>query len=263
MRATTGRSKGLSGSTLKLIAVVSMLVDHIGAGIVSRYLRQHGVAVIGWSDVNWYEQFFGGGNPGFRIYLLMRLFGRLAFPIYCFLLVEGFDKTKNRWKYAGRLFLFALISEIPFDLVFRGRWLESTYQNVMFTLLIGLLCMMAYDTMVKSISLENVNWLRLLLFFSVVLVGTLVTYRLHTDYELAGVPAIMILYLLREKRGFQVLAGGVFFAYEYTAPLAFIPIALYNGKRGFKMKYFFYTFYPLHLLLIFVCCVCLKLINIY
>ena len=260
MRETSDGKKGLSGSTLKLIAVFSMFIDHVGAGILGRYLMCHGVAIISWSQVNWIQQFFGGGNLGFSIYLIMRLFGRLAFPIYCFLLAEGFCHTKNRWKYAGRLFLFALLSEIPFDLVFRGRWLESSYQNVMFTLLVGFFCMMLYETAEKR--WQDQPWLRMLSFVAVAFLGTTVTVRLHTDYEQVGVLAILMMYMLRSQKIFQILSGCVLFAYEYTAPLAFLPIALYNGKRGLKMKYFFYAFYPAHLLLIFAACVWLGLINL-
>ena len=91
------KQQGISGYWLKVIAVISMLIDHTSAVIL--------------------EQIPGLENPAF----LMRIIGRLAFPIYCFLLVEGFYHTRSRAKYAGRLFLFALISEVPFDLAFSRR----------------------------------------------------------------------------------------------------------------------------------------------
>ena len=114
--------KGLSGSTLKLIAIITMLIDHIGAAVIARLL------IAGQ-----------GSEMLYKIYYAMRAVGRVAFPIFCFLLVEGFFYTGSRKKYALRLFGFALLSEIPFDLAFSGKILEFGYQNVFFTLLIGLL----------------------------------------------------------------------------------------------------------------------------
>ena len=109
------KQQGISGYWLKVIAVVSMLIDHTSAVIL--------------------EQIPGLENPAF----LMRIIGRAAFPIYCFLLVEGFYHTRSRAKYAGRLFLFALISEVPFDLAFSRRMWDFSSNNVFFTLLFGLL----------------------------------------------------------------------------------------------------------------------------
>ena len=109
------KQQGISGYWLKVIAVVSMLIDHTSAVIL--------------------EQIPGLENPAF----LMRIIGRAAFPIYCFLLVEGFYHTRSRAKYAGRLFLFALISEVPFDLAFSRRMWDFSSSNVFFTLLFGLL----------------------------------------------------------------------------------------------------------------------------
>lgn len=125
--------KGLSGSTLKLIAIITMLIDHIGAAVIARLL------IAGQ-----------GSEMLYKIYYAMRAVGRVAFPIFCFLLVEGFFYTGSRKKYALRLFGFALLSEIPFDLAFSGKILEFGYQNVFFTLLIGLLTIMLFDAVVKK-----------------------------------------------------------------------------------------------------------------
>ncbi len=108
----------LSGSDLKIIAVIAMFLDHLAATVLVRCL----VTGVFWDQAAWYE-----------VYQVMRNIGRVAFPIYCFLLVEGFIHTSDRRKYALRLFLFALISEIPFDLAFNAQVLEFGYQNVFFT----------------------------------------------------------------------------------------------------------------------------------
>ena len=248
---------GISGSTLKLFAIVSMFIDHVGAGILGRYLPRHGISVVSWMQTDLIRQFFGGGNPWLSLYFVMRMFGRLAFPIFCFLLVEGVQHTKSRWNYAGRLFVFALLSEIPFDLVFRGRWLEFGYQNVMFTLLIGLLCIMAYESVLEK--WQGHLWLTMFGLLCILFLGMRAADFLHTDYSSMGVLAILLLYLSREKKWHQIIVGCLVFAWEIVAPLAFVPIAFYNGKRGFRMKYFFYAFYPVHLLIIYGLCVLLAL----
>ena len=119
---------GISGSTLKLIAILSMLIDHAGATII-RTLWQSPVISSSVSQSRLWSE----------IYKISRSVGRIAFPIFCFLIVEGFLHTRNVWRYARRLFLFSLISEIPFDLALKGSWYFPEKQNVYFTLLIGLL----------------------------------------------------------------------------------------------------------------------------
>ena len=210
--------KGLSGSTLKLIAIITMLIDHIGAAVIARLL------IAGQ-----------GSEMLYKIYYAMRAVGRVAFPIFCFLLVEGFFYTGSRKKYALRLFGFALLSEIPFDLAFSGKILEFGYQNVFFTLLIGLLTIM----------------LLVIITFG----GMCAAYLLHTDYDAKGVLAILVFYMTRQMRGLQIVAGCLAFCWELPAIVAFIPIAFYNGKRGWNIKYLFYAFYPVHLLVLYLICV--------
>ena len=110
VEAKEKKAGGISGSTLKIIALVTMLIDHTGAVVLWRVILtlSNGGTVF---DGRWQPEI----GTLLDIYNAMRLIGRIAFPIYCFLLVEGFQRTRNRWKYALRLFLFALASEIPFD----------------------------------------------------------------------------------------------------------------------------------------------------
>lgn len=104
--------RGISSAVLKNIAVVTMLIDHIGAVIVARLLVRNGLyeAMVNQEA---YTAWVGQNGGMYGIYMAMRIIGRFAFPIYCFLLVEGFQKTHNVKKYLGRMFLFALISEVP------------------------------------------------------------------------------------------------------------------------------------------------------
>ena len=103
------RFKGLSGGAFKMIAIITMFIDHLGATVLRAIVRLPSVSSVPESQKMW-----------LAIYNLSRDIGRLAFPIFCFLIVEGFLHTRNVKKYAGRLFLFALISEIPFDLTLKG-----------------------------------------------------------------------------------------------------------------------------------------------
>ncbi|MCC8051961.1 MAG: conjugal transfer protein TraX [Clostridiales bacterium] len=225
---------GISGSTLKLIAIITMLIDHTGATVLRSIMRLPEVT----------------GNAALRntwvhIYNTSRDIGRLAFPIFCFLLVEGFLHTRSPRKYAGRLFLFALISEIPFDIALKGSWFYPDKQNVYFTLLIGLLVMMA------------IRWLtdngtrRVLLSVLPIAAGMMLAAWIDTDYNYKGVFLIAVLYLMRNSRLYQCIGGAAAISWELPAPIAFIPVYFYNGKRGISLKYVFYWFYPVHLMLLY------------
>ncbi|MFA9375692.1 MAG: TraX family protein [Lachnotalea sp.] len=217
--------KGLSGSTLKIIAIITMLIDHVGAGIIAQL-----------------PTFSVSNTDLMLLYFIMRKVGRVAFPIFCFLLVEGFLHTRNVKKYALRLFIFAIISEIPFDLAFFGQIFETSHQNVFFTLFIGLLTLTAIQYF------DNNKFIKLISMFA----GICIAQFLATDYGGFGVVFIVLLYMFHDNIKLRNIICSVAILWEVTAPIAFIPITLYNGSRGIKMKYFFYVFYPIHLLMIYV-----------
>ena len=170
----------------------------------------------------------------------MRQIGRLAFPIFCFLIVEGYYHTHDVRKYMGRLFVFALISEIPFDLALKPGWFYPLKQNVYFTLLIGLWTIWTMD------QFRFRRMLRLV----IALCGMTFARGLMTDYSFRGVFLIVVLYLFHEERLVQCFAGAAAIAWETYAPPSFILCYLYNGKRGLRLKYFFYLFYPVHLMIL-------------
>lgn len=118
--AQPGAGQGLDGTQLKWIALVTMFIDHTGAAVVERLLSETSPA---WLTA---------------LYFALRIIGRLAFPIYCFLLAEGFAHTHSRPKYLARLAVFALVAEVPFDLATQGLVYYPGYQNVFFTLALGL-----------------------------------------------------------------------------------------------------------------------------
>lgn len=208
---------GLSGFALKWIAMISMLIDHTGAVLFPQYIQ-------------------------------MRIIGRLAFPIYCFLLVEGAVHTRDIRKYELRLLLFALASELPFDLAFYTR-MDFRHQNVFFTLFLGLVVVEQYQKHREKLSS-----------FIIFLIVMVLAEVLNTDYGAAGIIFVLLFYLLYQyKVGKQaVFAAANFLMYgsgvQAYAGFAAFPMLLYNGKRGPSMKYFFYVFYPLHLLALWLIC---------
>lgn len=227
----------LSGGTLKWIALITMLIDHIGAvilekGVIYAYNMQLPAATS-------YETALLFSH----IDSVLRKIGRISFPIFCFLLVEGFFHTSSKKKYALRLFFFALLTEFPFDLAFRGSILEFSYQNVLFTLLLGFLTIWAMD------------WCRekqtALAVFPAAL-GIFAGYVFHADYDWKGIVLIIIFYLFYFYPLEKTVIGCLALLWEPFACFAFIPINLYNHQKGKSLKYFFYLFYTVHLLVLFL-----------
>lgn len=208
------QGKGLSGSALKVIALVPMTVDHI-----AYYLMVHGTLQ----------------------YDLMRTVGRMAFPIFAFLLVEGYVHTRSVRKYALKLFVFALVSDIPW-------WLlnHDNTHNVFFTLLLGLVAMEG----MKKIDNKPLLWC--VLMTAVCGVAT----WLHVDYEYFGILLICAFYIFRANDLTKSLLATLFM-YQYGVIGLWLGLAVLhcnNGERGFikgqYVKYLFYIYYPLHLSMI-------------
>lgn len=232
-------NKKINGFHLKLIAIITMTIDHIGAVIVNELISL---------KPGLYNRYIG-------LYNVCRDIGRLAFPIFCFLIVEGFLHTRNVKKYMARLFIFALISEIPFDLAFQGKIIYPLYQNVFFTLCLGLLSIYISDLILKKYpySLKRT----LLILFSVFACAGL-AFLLKTDYGAVGVFSVFIIYFYYQRSrtvsiGLSAVLLGFCLDYsEFFALADMLPVYFYNGKRGRQNKYFFYFYYPLHLLLLWL-----------
>ena len=213
--------KGITSSALKWIAAISMLIDHFGIAIYWQ-LEEH----------------------TYSTYEIFRYVGRIAFPIYCFLIVEGFFLTKNIWSYIGRCLVFAVLSEIPFDMAIYGEIWHPYSQNVYFTLVIGLCTLVVLD------KVRGYHAFCVIKQFLVIGMGVAVARILEVDYHGLGVLFIVMFYYCRGmNKWYRDLFGVVAFSYEITAPLAMIPIHFYNGERGMSLKYVFYLIYPVHLLL--------------
>ena len=219
---STNTSIRLSGSALKVIALVSMVTDHS-----AYYLMEHGTL----------------------LYEVMRCFGRIAFPVFAFLIAEGFRHTRNRMKYFLQLLGFAVVSEVPWYLL---NGADGTH-NVLFTLALGVMALTAFETLKKDGILCGAVILSIAYFAS----------WLGVDYEWRGILMMVVFYLLGNDSNPSFPSGRkalLFCAFPLVmhygiigALLACLTIACYDGTRGFihgkVAKYVFYAFYPLHLLL--------------
>lgn len=222
----------LSGSVLKLIAIILMLIDHTGVMILYNYSPATATLFsFGGVDYSWYRIF--------------RDIGRAAFPIFCFLLVEGFLHTHDRKKYGLNLFLFACISEIPWNFMFTNTW-RYEKQNVFFTLFLGYLTFCALEYFWDNQKMQLICVLALLA----------VSVFLKADYGWRGFVFLLIMYWFRNEKTAQAIIGSCWLYYEWKACFAFLSINMYNGKRGFikgkYMKYIFYWFYPVHITLLVI-----------
>lgn len=225
--------KGLSGSSLKLIALITMLIDHVCAIYI----------------LNGTTSIKEIALPLVIIEIALRLLGRISFTIYCFLVIEGYIHTHNKANYFIRLFLLALLSEVPFDLFFYGSKLNSSHQNTVFTLATGLLAILLID---KFSNYKNNKYL---LQITSVCCLSILSEMLHFDYGFFGIIFICSMYVFRnnQKRQFIVSSLPLFFCGfgQIFGILGFIPISKYNKCRGLNIKYLFYLFYPLHLIVLY------------
>lgn len=225
-----------SSTALKWIAVISMVLDHIGAAFFIIFTSYYD----GTEQFAWADEFY---------YYVLRGIGRTAFPIFCFVLVEGFFYTSDRIRYLCRLFLFSFLSEIPFDLSLCNKIFEPEKQNVFWTLLIGFGAMCLIER-VRCMQKGDVIF-RTSLCGVMGLLSLLLAEGLKTDYSAFGVLLILVFYFFHSDRRKACLWGFICMIWEFWCFPAFLCIYFYNGKKGKGLKYFFYVFYPLHLLMLY------------
>lgn len=232
----------ITSFTLHILAMVCMLCDHLWGTVIP-------------------------GNDW------LTCVGRIAFPIFAFLIVEGYFHTSNMKKYALRILFFAILSEIPFNLAIGSRLLYPLHQNVLWSFLISIGLIHWNEHAVKSGKL----WKRCLIGLLSVFIATLAGLLFMVDYYHAGILTVLAFYFFRGKRwpcrigqlvclayiNLEILGGLVYdftlFGFDFTvaqqgfALLALIPIWLYRGKQGYYNRYIrflYYSFYPLHLLIL-------------
>ena len=231
----------MTSFSLKIVALITMFLDHISYPL------------------------FGG-------YSYLNLAGRIAFPIFAFQISEGVIHTKNIKKYMFRLGIFAIVSQIPYQL-FHFKFINPNdiSLNVFFTLFLGLISICIYDYIknvfsnIKNNKLHLDKIIGIILAFFVAYIAEL----LHTDYGFWGVIVVFMFYFFKEnklamiisfialciiKYGYRLIVYGfnipTFLLGIFTAS-SIIFISLYKGKQGKKIKYLLYFFYPIHLLLLY------------
>ena len=229
--------KCLSGAILKWIAMLSMLIDHFTAVFFEASVY-NGPLIFSYNT-----------------YVFLRGVGRLAFPIYCFLLVEGFLHTRSVRNYLLRLLLFGIVSEVPFDLALWNGPCVWTYQNVYFTLFLGLLAITLWEKVTGG-DWKNCGVGRILLGLLFLASAAVLAWAGRTDYGAWGVLVIAALFLFRKNALLRLAATesllGAASALELVSVVDFALFHLYNGERGRQPKYLFYIFYPAHLLLLYL-----------
>lgn len=193
--------------------------------------------------------------------VLFRVIGRIAFPIFSFLIVEGYFHTRDVKKYLFRLGVFALVSEIPFDLAIYGEFIHLVHQNIFLTLFNGLLAIAIYDR-----NKEKTNYIGIIAFVLIAVFNT----AIFADYQYVGILIIFGFYKYRGNKVELIAMLAfincvlVFLRVLDTSSLnfyLFIPlfellaipfILFFNGQKGISHKYFFYAFYPGHLLILWL-----------
>ena len=213
---------GLTAAHLRILALFLMLLDHLWATVVP--------------GNNW-----------------MTYLGRMAFPIFAFQAAEGYHHTHDFKGYCKRLAIFALVSEIPFNLMIFSSPIFPFHQNVMLTLLLGLLACRVWDQ-------RKLGWLAL------ICLAAVLTFP---DYGVMGVLTVLMFHALRDWKwaqllmliainwfgfeGQQLVFGSIKMPIQAFAILAFLPISLYHGEKGPGgkwLQYGSYLFYPLHMLIL-------------
>lgn len=240
MNAVRSNIKCLNGTALKALAMVLMFLDHVCWTIAS--------------DHQW-----------------MNCVGRVAFPLFAFLVAEGYNHTRDVKRYLKRMFLFALVSEIPFNLMTRGGLFNPIHQNVMFTFCLALVLLRTIDR-----AWQKGSWQGVCAAVGCCLLGYVLGFLTFVDYYGCGVLTVLVFWLAGKVRfgwlvellalGFinMEMMGGmsyvltlwgreIWVAQQTFALLALIPVWLYNGQRGpggEKWQYFGYAFYPAHMLIL-------------
>ena len=242
IKSSTSRCFDISTAALHIIAMLFMLMDHLWATLLPAQ--------------EW-----------------LTCVGRIAFPIFAFMSVEGYFHTHNFKKYLLRMLVFAVISEIPFDLMYGGTWFYPFHQNVIWTLLIGLLSI----RIMEAVRETQKKWVYVIVVAVVLIAGAVLGTVCMVDYYGAGVLTVFVFYLFRGRSWWCLLGqvaalywinvemlgglmypvslfGAEFELCQQGLALLSLPLVwLYHGRQGYhskKCQYFCYAFYPVHMLIL-------------
>ena len=218
---------GLTNNQLKIIAMLSMLIDHIGVAM-------------------------------FPNVMILRIIGRLAFPIFAYMIAEGCFYTKNKARYFFMIFGLGIICQLVF-LFFMG----SLYQGILMTFSLSIICIYAIDYYLKKREWKSLSLMIFTVFavafLSINLPMMLDKTDFEFDYSALGILLPVVIYYSKNKlikmlftALILILLSEIYFTYQLYSLLAIPLLLLYNGERGkYKLKYLFYIFYPLHLVVVY------------
>lgn len=275
----------LDGKTIKIIAIITMFIDHMTCCFMEVARTADGISLM-------YAIPYGK-----QIDTVGRAIGRCAFPVFCFMLVEGYIHTRSRAGYLMRLLFFAAVSQVPFNLIFFPS-AEAPHSDTIFTLSIGFVMIWGIDLLARILLPESYhpvpvdllrggadrvrpaadklkkrlgiplpranangkNFLPLILFLAgaalLINGGGFIAKHFGCDYSYGGIGTIALLYIFYKVRPLSLLIAWIWLtAYnnnELLAITGFWLIWCYNGRRGRQNKYFFYVFYPAHLMLLYL-----------
>ncbi|VFB16514.1 conjugal transfer protein TrbP [Urinicoccus massiliensis] len=217
----------LNGAQLKYLAFASMFIDHMNNSVVTPYLS--------------------GGGPLLYLSNFFSILGRIAFPIFFFFLVEGFFQTHSRKAYMGNLLLFGILSEVPFDLFTSKVFFDPYWNNIFFSLALGLATIWLVDWLKGKLEgRPKVFWY--LASLPILLgMGALSMY-LSLDYDYHAILLAYLFYLFRKRPLWGSVLGYLSILKELWSFLGFGLVLTYNGQRGKQYKWLNYAFYPAHLL---------------
>ena len=222
-------NKFITSRDLKIIAYVTMLIDHIGATIFINLLANYGNYNINMD----YQQIYDTYN-------ILRTIGRISFPIFTFCIVEGFINTKDIKKYIFRLFIFAIISEIPFNLAIGNNVTYFQAQNVIWTFLLGIIALYC-GKIVNNRFFE----------FVFIIAAMIIAEIFKTDYSAYGILLLFAYYYLRDFPIKYLIWGIIIYYNTAYGLISLIPMFLYNGQKGMKSGRWLYGFYPVHFLILY------------
>lgn len=260
---------GMTAEFLKIFAALTMLIDHAAIAIVFKRL-------LSFADSDTYLSILNAVNEVsaeelatvpdsftklYTYYNAMRMVGRIAFPIFCFLLYEGFTHTKDLKRYLLRMAIVAVAAELPFNIICSIQYEKKIcffypqHQNTVFALLLSLLMLAVLKKLENDDITIQSNIKKMLLQYATVAAACVLAVLCRLDYAYIGPLFIAVLYFCRQNKTMRLVLGALVFLIstaDIATLLAFLPIAMYNGYRfgSKKLKYFFYIFYPAHLLVL-------------
>lgn len=233
-----------SANQLKIVAMISMLIDHIALTLILNG-KLYGYDEVLLKNVLTLESSKGW----FILYKICRIIGRMAFPIFAFLLVEGFRHTSNIVKYIMRIGFLALLSEIPYDLMVHNRMFYYEEQNVVFAYFIALLMLVIIRILSKYSDYFD---------FPILMLAGIICYMLKTAYSIECILLIYVFYKLKNNWNWMMIAASgilIWSSWEKFYGLAFLSVGIlyfYDGKKGeLSLKTLSYVFYPLHMLILY------------